>query len=72
MLPSLDLLRRSFPAYRITREPAALRPDARPRYVAVAGDLSLHPYAVVTADPAEIRDALTIAPDGRERPGHAR
>lgn len=69
----LALLRRDFPGYRITREAAALRGPGLPaRYVAIAARLSLHPYAVITADPAEMRAALAvhaIIPAGRHRHG---
>lgn len=59
MTNSLQLLRRDFPGYRITREAVALRgPDLPARFIAVAARLSEHPYTVITADPAELRAAL--------------
>ncbi|HEY2507050.1 MAG TPA: hypothetical protein VGI58_11075 [Streptosporangiaceae bacterium] len=42
--------------YDITVE--GVDPNRKPRYVAIARSLAVHPYAVVTSDPAEMRAAL--------------
>lgn len=42
--------------YDITVE--GVDPNRKPRYVAIARSLEVHPYAVVTSDPAEMRVAL--------------
>ena len=45
-------------------------PRRQPRFIAVARRLEIHPYAVVTADPVELRSALACGsaaeppPDG--------
>jgi hypothetical protein len=43
-----------------------------PRYVAIARTLDVRPYAVVTSDPQELRDALLPAGGGRCMPDRQR
>ena len=60
VLPEPDLLsglRDDFPGFRIWREEVC----GRVRYVACRQRRDLHPYAVVTGDPDELRAALAPA-----------
>jgi hypothetical protein len=61
-LPTLRQVRREFPQFEIWREAA---PD-RARYIARARDLRLNPHTVVTADLAELRDALAGKASGQQ------
>jgi hypothetical protein len=56
-LDELDALRAEFPAYLFCREQL----PGRARYAARTAYLEVHPYAVVTADLAELRRALALA-----------
>ena len=51
-------LRADFPAFRIWREETC----GRARYIARSQGPGVHPYAVVTDDPDELRAALAPAP----------
>jgi hypothetical protein len=51
-------LRAGFPAFRIWREEVC----GRARYIARSQGPGVHPYAVVTDDPDELRAALAPAP----------
>jgi hypothetical protein len=54
-------LRADFPSFRIWCENVV----GRVRYVARRLDPSIHPHTVVTADPAEVRAALSAGPEQR-------
>jgi hypothetical protein len=64
---TLRQVRREFPQFEIWRE-AVLD---RPRFIARAQGLGIRPHTVVTADLAELRDALAGEPAGRPEPGGA-
>jgi hypothetical protein len=57
-------LQRDFPGFRIWQESHG----ARKRYVACRLAAGIRPYSVVTADPQELRDALSGQPEQEERP----
>jgi hypothetical protein len=54
----LTALQEEFPAFRITRELTL----TGPRYIARSRHLSQNPHTLITADPGELRTALTSAP----------
>jgi hypothetical protein len=62
---TLAALRREFPRYRIWLEPA----HGRYRFVALRQHPGTGPHTVITADPAELRAALT--PPGWQEPESA-
>jgi hypothetical protein len=57
-------LQQEFPGFRIWQESHG----ARKRYVACRLSAGIRPYSVVTADPDELRDALSQHPGQEERP----
>jgi hypothetical protein len=57
-------LQQEFPGFRIWQE----NHGARKRYVACRLVAGTRPHSVVTADPDELRDALSGQPDVEEEP----
>jgi len=57
-------LQQEFPGFRIWQESHG----ARKRYVACRLFAGVRPYSVVTADPEELRNALSGQPDQEEHP----
>ena len=64
MTEVLLCLQREFPGYRIWQESHG----ERRRYVACRIGASSRPHSVVTADPDELRDALSVQHNPEEMP----